>query len=220
MINITSPVTNNYRSSSFSSSGSYASGSRASGSYVSGSRANGQYSNDPYSNDPRSNGQYSNDPYSNDSRSNGQYSNDSRSNGQYSNDPRSNDSRASGSSASGSHAPQTAEQKAEQHRKEVVDGINNPVSWYHWNKEVSPMDSKAAWQDSQYQAWRNSQTNNSGSYRDGRFTGTGPASGSGQYSNDPHSNGQYSNDPASGSRYVNSQPQTQLPHMPDNWPAR
>ena len=194
MTNITSPVnfpvTKNYRSSSFSASGSYASGS-----YASGSRSSGSYASGSRASGSRANGQYSNDPYSNDPRSNGP-------------------------SASGSHTPQTAEQKADQHRKEVIDGINNPVSWYHWNREVSPMDSKTAWQDSQYQAWRNSQTNSSGSYRDGRFTGAGQASGSGQYSNDPRGNGQYSNDPASGSRYVNSQPQTQLPHMPDNWPAR
>ena len=127
---------------------------------------------------------------SNDSRSYGQYG-ASGSRGQYgTNDSRSygsNDSRSYG--ASGSRNPvQTQAQKDEEHRKVVEDGVNNPVSWYHWNKEVPLMDSKAAWQDSQYQAWKNAQVQKSGSYRDRRFTGENPSSGS-YPSNDSRSYG-------------------------------
>jgi hypothetical protein len=105
---------------------------------------------------------------------------------------------------------QTAVQRDEEHRKAVEDGLNNPVSWYHWNKEVPLMDSKAAWQDDQYQAWRNAQVQKSGSYRDGRFTGVAPASSSYPVTSS-----------ADALRSVNQVPQTQLPHMPnDNWAAR
>ena len=180
------PVTNSFQTASYGQYG-------ASGSYGSNdSRSYGQYDTN------YSRGQYD----TNDSR--GQYG-ASGSRGQYgTNDSRSygsNDSRSYG--ASGSRNPvQTQAQKDEEHRKVVEDGVNNPVSWYHWNKEVPLMDSKAAWQDSQYQAWKNAQVQKSGSYRDRRFTGENPSSGS-YPSNDSRSygtndsrNGQYG---ASGS---------------------
>jgi len=201
------PVTNSFPQAS------YPSGSYPSGSYPSGSYPSGSYNRAPFTR---------------------------------------NSFATSASFASASRSPiQTAASRAEDHRKLVEDGLNNPLSWYHWNKEVSSMDSKAQWQDEQYQTWRTAQIRAYGPYTDSRFPSGSLQGQDEQYQIWKHANVRTSgsnmnsrfpagspewqdeqyqawknsqNRFAPGSpdapRFVNSEPQTQLPHMPANWPAR
>jgi hypothetical protein len=127
----------------------------------------------------------------------------------------------SASFASASYPPfQPAVSREDDHRKAFDDAINNPISWYHSNNQAYKYAGR--------------------SIKVALTTGSIPISGSKEYEHykavvdgidNPvswyHQHREVyltSSLPISGSpdalRSVNSEPQTQLPHMPGIWPAR